>query len=305
MPRRYYTLTNIHAFSEIRVAVVAEWSRYRIVAGLVTSLSPVPLNTRRIGERCTFNLPRAQTSSRCPYGIAILAQSASKACVTHFLHKHLAELEDWYKKWKIAINPTKTEAVFFSKNINTRPPAPVHVQNHPVPWSKTVKYLGVTLDQHLTFNPHIVNAKKKFRALACIYSPYFTRNSPLSLKNRMLIYTSIIRSVLLYACPVWGHAARANINILEQSQNVIIRQLTNSPWFVRNADLRFALRLKTIKATIRKIAEKFFNNLESIDNRTLRKIEIYTPDPQFNRPRNILLPDHTPHRVTASPLDGI
>ncbi|GFW76670.1 DUF1758 domain-containing protein [Trichonephila clavipes] len=110
----------------------------------------------------------------------------------------------------------------------------------------------------------------------------------------MLIYTSIIRSVLLYACPVWGHAARGNINILEQSQNVIIRQITNSPWFVRNADLRFALRLKTIKATIKKIAEKFFNNLESIDNRTLRKIEIYTPDPQFNRPRNILLPDHTP-----------
>ncbi|GFU49572.1 RNA-directed DNA polymerase from mobile element jockey [Trichonephila clavipes] len=160
-----------------------------------------------------------------------------------------------------------------------------------------------TRSQHLSFNPHIVNAKKKFRALACIYSPYFTRNSPLSLKNRMLIYTSIIRSVPLYACPVWGHAARGNINILEQSQNVIIRQLTNSPWFVRNADLRFALRLKTIKATIRKIAEKFFNNLESIDNRTLRKIEIYTPDPQFNRPRNNLLPDHTPNRVTASPLD--
>ncbi|GFW36262.1 RNA-directed DNA polymerase from mobile element jockey [Trichonephila clavipes] len=235
---------------------------------------------------------------------AILAQSASKACVTHFLHKHLAELEDWYKKWKIAINPTKTEAVFFSNGTSARPPAPVHVQNHPVPWSKTVKYLGVILDQHLSFNPHIVNAKKKFRALACIYSPYFTRNSPLSLKNRMLIYTSIIRSVLLYACPVWGHAARGNINILEQSQNVIIRQITNSPWFIRNADLRFALRLKTIKKTIKKIAEKFFNNLESIDNRTLRKIEIYTPDPQFNRPRNILLPDHTPHRVTASPLDG-
>ncbi|GFU16779.1 hypothetical protein TNCV_4197321 [Trichonephila clavipes] len=69
---------------------------------------------------------------------AILAQSASKACVTHFLHKHLAELEDWYKKWKIAINPTKTEAVFFSKHQHS-PPAPVHVQNYPVPWSKNRK----------------------------------------------------------------------------------------------------------------------------------------------------------------------
>ncbi|GFX45118.1 uncharacterized protein TNCV_3431661 [Trichonephila clavipes] len=44
--------------------VVAEWSKYRMVAGLVTSSSPVPLKTHRIGKRCTLNLSRAQTSSR-------------------------------------------------------------------------------------------------------------------------------------------------------------------------------------------------------------------------------------------------
>ncbi|GFU37749.1 RNA-directed DNA polymerase from mobile element jockey [Trichonephila clavipes] len=104
-----------------------------------------------------------------------LAQSASRSCVTHFLYGHLAELEDWYSKWKVAINPTKTEAVFFSTGRNTRLPAPVHAQNHPVPWSKTIKYLGVILDEHLTFNPHIVNPKNNFRALVCIYSPILLR----------------------------------------------------------------------------------------------------------------------------------
>ncbi|GFU93501.1 histone-lysine N-methyltransferase SETMAR, partial [Trichonephila clavipes] len=46
------------------VAAVAEWYRYRIVAGFVTSSSPVPLKTRRVGQRCTLNLSRAETSSR-------------------------------------------------------------------------------------------------------------------------------------------------------------------------------------------------------------------------------------------------
>ncbi|GFT25484.1 uncharacterized protein TNCV_3173641 [Trichonephila clavipes] len=46
------------------MAVVAEWSRYRIMAGLFTSSSPVPLKTRRVGEQSTLNLSRAQTSSR-------------------------------------------------------------------------------------------------------------------------------------------------------------------------------------------------------------------------------------------------
>ncbi|GFU09546.1 uncharacterized protein TNCV_4091011 [Trichonephila clavipes] len=34
------------------------------VACLVTSSSPVPLKTRRVGQRCTLNLSRAETSSR-------------------------------------------------------------------------------------------------------------------------------------------------------------------------------------------------------------------------------------------------
>ncbi|GFV10941.1 uncharacterized protein TNCV_4707061 [Trichonephila clavipes] len=43
---------------------VAEWYRYRTVACLVTSSSPVPLKTHRVGQRCTLNLLRAETSSR-------------------------------------------------------------------------------------------------------------------------------------------------------------------------------------------------------------------------------------------------
>ncbi|GFV43430.1 uncharacterized protein TNCV_630131 [Trichonephila clavipes] len=47
-----------------QVAAAAEWYNYRIVACLVTSSSPVPPNTRRVGQRCTLNLSRAETSSR-------------------------------------------------------------------------------------------------------------------------------------------------------------------------------------------------------------------------------------------------
>ncbi|GFY18967.1 transposable element Tcb2 transposase [Trichonephila clavipes] len=48
----------------MNVAAVAEWYRYRTVACFVTGSSPVPLKTRRVGQRCTLNLSRAETSSR-------------------------------------------------------------------------------------------------------------------------------------------------------------------------------------------------------------------------------------------------
>ncbi|GFT22749.1 uncharacterized protein TNCV_1856281 [Trichonephila clavipes] len=62
------------------VAAVAEWYRYRIVACLVTSSIPVPLKTRRVGQRCTLNLSRAETSSRwC--GVVVRRGGASSGVV--------------------------------------------------------------------------------------------------------------------------------------------------------------------------------------------------------------------------------
>ncbi|GFT04095.1 gag-pol polyprotein [Trichonephila clavipes] len=43
---------------------------YLLITKEVTSSSPVPLKTRRLGERCTLNLSRAQTSS-CWSGVVV------------------------------------------------------------------------------------------------------------------------------------------------------------------------------------------------------------------------------------------
>ncbi|GFV62103.1 uncharacterized protein TNCV_4109061 [Trichonephila clavipes] len=62
------------------VAAVADWYRYRIVACLVTSSCPVPLKTRRVGQRFTLNLSRAETSSRwC--GVVVRRRGASSGVV--------------------------------------------------------------------------------------------------------------------------------------------------------------------------------------------------------------------------------
>ncbi|GFU61154.1 uncharacterized protein TNCV_4084091 [Trichonephila clavipes] len=45
------------------VDTVDECYRYRTVACLVSSSSPVPLMTHLVGQRCTLNLSRAETSS--------------------------------------------------------------------------------------------------------------------------------------------------------------------------------------------------------------------------------------------------
>ncbi|GFU27040.1 uncharacterized protein TNCV_280261 [Trichonephila clavipes] len=65
---------------EAQVAAVAEWYRYRTVACFVTGSSPVPLKIRCVGQRCTLNLSRAETSSRgC--GVVVRRGGASSGVV--------------------------------------------------------------------------------------------------------------------------------------------------------------------------------------------------------------------------------
>ncbi|GFW36375.1 uncharacterized protein TNCV_3712941 [Trichonephila clavipes] len=82
LPTRVSQLLILISFSlrSARVAAVAEWYRYRTVACFVTGSSPVPLKTRRVGQRCTLNLSRAEMSSRwC--GVVVRRGGASSGVV--------------------------------------------------------------------------------------------------------------------------------------------------------------------------------------------------------------------------------
>ncbi|GFS98931.1 uncharacterized protein TNCV_3529001 [Trichonephila clavipes] len=87
--------------SSTYVAAVAEWYRYRTVACFVTGSSPVPLKTRRVGQRCTLNLSRAETSSRwC--GVVVRRGGASSSVV------HVTC--PWFKiTWSVAKSPRAAE----------------------------------------------------------------------------------------------------------------------------------------------------------------------------------------------------
>ncbi|GFT45295.1 RNA-directed DNA polymerase from mobile element jockey [Trichonephila clavipes] len=152
---------------------------------------------------------------------AISATYKNTKSVTIALNKHLALLEKYFNDWKIKINVDKTVAVLFTKA--RKPIAPPTLYSTPLRWSQSTKYLGITFDKTLTWKPHILYARDKFRiALKKLY-PLICRNSNMYLYNKVLLYTAVLRPILSYGCPIWGYAANTNIKILETAQNSIIR----------------------------------------------------------------------------------
>ncbi|GFV10163.1 uncharacterized protein TNCV_3661151 [Trichonephila clavipes] len=84
-----------------RLPAIAEWSRYRIVPGLVVSSSPVPLKTRRVRQRCTLNLSRAETSSRWwgGFGLAIHQNDhQARRRFVEWAQNEIAVVPDFHKR---------------------------------------------------------------------------------------------------------------------------------------------------------------------------------------------------------------
>ncbi|KAJ4431545.1 hypothetical protein ANN_20144 [Periplaneta americana] len=129
---------------------------------------------------------------------------------------------------------------------------------------EAVKYLGVHLDRRLSWKHHINNKLTlAYSRLAKLY-PLLNKKSSLKLQNCMLLYTSLLRPLLLYACPVREGAALSEIEHIQSFQNEVLRISLNSPWFVRNGQLHRETGIDTIKQFIHSQAKKFYNNLENV-----------------------------------------
>ncbi|KAI5717970.1 hypothetical protein M8J77_014330 [Diaphorina citri] len=78
-----------------------------------------------------------------------------------------------------------------------------------------IKDLGILLDQKLSLVPHITNLSMRCHRIL----GYIVRNSKgLSSDAFRLLYVSLVRSLLEYACVVWSPYYEVHINLLERVQ---------------------------------------------------------------------------------------
>ena len=122
----------------------------------------------------------------------------------------LDRLVTWGNSCGLRFNPQKTVAVMFTRA--TRPfNRLVRMDGQLIPYSKTVVYLGVTMDSELKWIEHIKGKIKKAKGLimklASITSAYWGPKP----KLMRWAYTGIVRPMLTYGALVWGHIAEHDI----------------------------------------------------------------------------------------------
>ena len=234
------------------------------------------------------------------YSIKKKEQNRNRNIVRN-LNTDLKSLNHWLLANKISLNSTKTELIFFRKLNKPIPNVKIKLNGITLAESSEVKYVGITFDEHLTFNSHIktMNAKlKRANNLLAISRHYVPKN----LLNQ--IYYGQFYSHLNYGNQLWGQ----NPNQIAQTvtlQKKAIRLLSFSH-FQAHADPIFKklnlLKLEDIikinnilftHNTINKKSPTAFSNYFKIKQTNHQHMTTNNPNSEYSIPKGSLeIPDY-------------
>lgn len=184
-------------------------------------------------------------------------------------------LEEFYRKWRIKINASKTQAIFFTKRRSPRyfPSTNVKVCGQEIVWSKEGKYLGLMLDSKLLFDKHISQSLSKCDNLVRSLYALVNRRSRLQLRNKLLLFKCIFRAILAQAFPAWIHCAKSRRKRIQTKQNKLLKMILNlDPWHPTE-DLHKIAEIEKFDDFIQRMFLKFRSSCLMSDNPLIQALE--------------------------------
>lgn len=199
----------------------------------------------------------------------------ARALVTN-IQKAYTTTVNHYHQWKIKVNTTKTEILWVPQDGKKRRNAPNNVitlDEHDVPVSKVVRYLGVYFDAKLNFATHVRTQFAKANAILSALYPLMAKSSGLSSKNKLLLYKTCVRPVFTYACPVWANvAAKTNLKCLQTLQNRAIKQSLGLPMRISTEFIHDETGLPTVREHMQSLTNRFFEKCSVSDQALIREL---------------------------------
>ena len=155
------------------------------------------------------------------------------------INKELEKLNIWFKLNKLTLNVDKTKCMFFHKR-RAVPSINLSMNNIPIDIVPHFNYLGITLDEHLSWKTHVamVNGKlSKINGILNRLKYIYPTHVPLT------IYKSLFVPHINYGSLVWGQ----NFNSICKLQKKVIRTVTRSNYIAHSKPLLKELNLLSVK----------------------------------------------------------
>ncbi|GFU19927.1 probable RNA-directed DNA polymerase from transposon BS [Trichonephila clavipes] len=219
----------------------------------------------------TSDFPTDNNTTLCLFAddAAILSTKRTAEDAALHMQHYILKLELWLTKWRIAINTDKTHAIVFRKKRTHNSPPTLQLFNQTIDWTFETKYLGIILNDKLTYSSHFKEITKKYWRKLYSLNSIIGRKSKLSLKNRLFVYKQYVRPLLLYGCAIWGSAGYLHIDNLQRLQNQALRTIARAPRFLPRYILHEELRVEPIHTIIAELSSNFHSTIPYHNNATI------------------------------------
>ena len=139
-------------------------------------------------------------------------------------------VEVWARNKGLSISLPKSHTTLFTSDTHQSFLHPdVELAGSRVPLCRLPKILGVTLDTHFTFSPHVRITVERARSRLSILKALAGVSWGQSKEVLLLTNRALIKPVLSYAAPVWfPNASDSAISTLQTIQNSALRIATGS-----------------------------------------------------------------------------
>ncbi|KAL4096493.1 hypothetical protein QTP88_021438 [Uroleucon formosanum] len=205
---------------------------------------------------------------------AILSIHSDPVVAIQNLQSHLTLMEEWYTKWRVKINQSKSIHTTFT--LRLAPCDDVFIYGTLIPSALSTKYLGLTLDKRMTWAHHIKEKIVKLNLRLRLLKSLIFNNKYTHINTKLLIYKSLLKPIWTYGLQLWGNAKKSNLNKIQTFQNKALRNLLNAPPYVSNHSIRSDLKIPLVHDEAKSYYKRFHLRLPSHPNLLARDLSTLT-----------------------------
>ena len=180
----------------------------------------------------------------------LFADDTSLYCSGSDLNQLLQVVEDdlkLLKKWfdinKLSLNINKTKFIIFG-NKKVHSPVKLTIDSTEIEQTTHIKFLGVIIDNKLTWKPHIDNVKTKISKIIAIL---YKMKNILNKKSLQTLYNSLLLPYLTYCVEIWGNTYKTIIHPIIILQKKAIRLVNQTDYYASTNPLFYTNRTLKIE----------------------------------------------------------
>lgn len=199
-----------------------------------------------------------------------------------------------YSSWRLRLNPEKYQSILIRRpsntvtKINGNKNHTIQLSTHipgtlniiSVPHCKSVKYLGLHIDELLRLDYHITNQLKKAAQTFMINANLFN-NKSLSTKAKIICYQLMLRPIITYASSLWWNVGATQMEELRKFERSCLRACISNTWsrksnYTRRTSNKIIYEqagIPRIDNYIIKVTRNYLSDLHKIKNNLINNLD--------------------------------